>query len=83
MDIVYRHTTPSSLPLPLSDHKHAEVWKVSCHPKHCSLEVFLMASQVYEGNDLRGLLADFGPVQTSSVTVWFIHHLGGKNKNKS
>lgn len=42
-----------------------------------------MAGQVYEGNDLRGLLADFGPVQTSSMTVWFIHHLGGKYNNRN
>ena len=62
--------------LPLSDHEHAEVWQVSSHPKHCGLEVFLMACQVYEGNDFGGLLADFGPVQASSMTVWFVHHLG-------
>lgn len=35
-----------------------------------------MAGQVNESNDLGGLLTDFGPVQTSSMTIWFIHHLG-------
>lgn len=35
-----------------------------------------MAGQIYEGDDLGGLLADFGPVQASSMTIWFVHHLG-------
>lgn len=60
---------------PSSDHEHAEVRQMSSHPKHGGLEVFLMSGQVYEGNDLRGLLTDFGPVQASSMTIWFVHHL--------
>lgn len=60
-----------------SDHEHAEVRQVSGHPEHGGLEVFLMASQVYEGDDLRGLLTDFGPVQTSSMAIRFVHHLWG------
>lgn len=60
----------------LSHHEHAEVRQVSGHPKHSGLEVFLMAGQVDEGNDLGGLLTDFSPVQASSVTIWFVYHLG-------
>ena len=59
-----------------TDHEHAEVRQVSSHPKHGGLEIFLVASQVYEGDDFGGLFTDFRPVQASSVTVWFVHHLG-------
>lgn len=67
----------------LSDHEHAEVGEVSCHPKYGGLKVFLVTSQVDEGDDLGGLLTDFGPVQTSSVTVWLVHHLQTHRKLKS
>lgn len=48
---------------------------MSSHPKHGGLEVFLMTGQVYEGNDLGGLLTDFGPVEASSMTIWFVDDL--------
>lgn len=64
-------------------HEHAEVRQVSSHPKHSGLEVFLMASQIYEGNDFRGLLTDFGPVQASSMTIWFVHHLWPHREGQS
>lgn len=65
---------------PPSHHEHAEVRQVSSHPEHGGLEVFLVASQVYESDDLGGLLTDFGPVQASSVTVRLIHHLNNTEK---
>lgn len=48
---------------------------MSSHPEHSGLEVFLVAGQVYKSDNLGGLLAYFGPVQASSVTVWLIYHL--------
>lgn len=64
---------------PPTNHEHAEVRQVSSHPKHSSLKIFLMASQVYEGNDFRGLLTNFGPVQASSMTIWLVYHLRGRD----
>lgn len=64
----------------VSDHEHAEVRQVSGHPKHGGLEVFLMAGQIYKGDDFGGLLTDFGPVQASSMTVRFIHHLNQRER---
>lgn len=65
---------------PPSHHEHAEVRQVSSHPEHGGLEVFLVASQVYESDNLGGLLTYFGPVQASSVTVRLIHHLDATDK---
>lgn len=53
------------------------------HPEHGGLEVFLVASQVDESDNLGGLLTDFGPVQASSVTVRFIHHLGANGEEQN
>lgn len=56
---------------------------MSSHPKDGGLEVFLMASQVYEGNDFGGFLTDFGPIQASSMTIWFVHHLWTDREEQS
>lgn len=75
--------TPLSSQTSSSDHEHAEVRQVPGHPEHGGLEVFLVASQVDESDNLGGLLTDFGPVQASSVTVRFIHHLGANREEQN
>lgn len=75
-----RHTYTIS---PLPDHEHAEVGQVSCHAKDGGLEVLLVAGQVNEGDDLGGFLADLGPVQASSMTVWLVHYLGDRQRGQS
>lgn len=59
----------------LSHHEHAEVRQVSGHAEDCGFKILLVTGQVNEGDDLRGLLADLGPIQAASVAVWFVHHL--------
>ena len=52
------HNNLPHRPVPLTHirhtyHKHAEVWGMPCHSKHCRFEVFLVPSQIDEGNHLQ------------------------------
>ena len=75
-------TFPLSLPLFMlktrltnaggsTDNKHSKIWAVAGETKDGGSEVFLMASQVYQSDQLTGILADF----FHSATFGIVHHL--------
>lgn len=54
-----------------TDNKHSKIWAVAGETKDGGSEVFLMASQVYQSDQLTGILADF----FHSATLGIVHHL--------
>ena len=54
-----------------TDNKHSKIWAVAGETKDGGPEVFLMASQVYQSDQLTGILADF----FHSTTLSIVHNL--------
>ena len=54
-----------------TDNKHSKIWAVAGETKDGGSEVFLMASQVYQSDQLTGILADF----FHSATLSIVHNL--------
>ena len=42
-----------------TDNKQGEIWAVACETKDGSSEILVMASQVYQRDQLAGVLTDF------------------------
>lgn len=48
---------------------------MTSHAKDSGLQVFLMASQVNEGNHLSGFLTNLCPFQAATMAIWLVHHI--------